>query len=198
MRTEIEVKFADIDIEEVRERLRTAGATCEQPMRLMRRAVIEQKHHEAEKSFIRIRDEGDKATLTYKKRKSDSLHGATEIEVTISDFSTTVELFTAAGWPYNTLQESRRETWSLEGAEVVIDEWPWLRPYIEIEAASETIVRQAAKHLSFDWTEAVFGSVDVLYKRNFPNMSVRGVIDVPDVRFGDPVPSVFGVAANGS
>jgi len=45
--------------------------------------------------------------------------------------------------------------------------------------------------LGFDWKDAVFGSVDVIYERDFPNMSVRGIIDIKDARFGDPVPATF-------
>lgn len=35
MKTEIEVKFVDVDINDVRARLKKAGAVCEQPMRDM-------------------------------------------------------------------------------------------------------------------------------------------------------------------
>ena len=37
MKTEIEVKFADIDIAAIRSALKAAGASCGQPMRLMKR-----------------------------------------------------------------------------------------------------------------------------------------------------------------
>jgi len=53
------------------------------------------------------------------------------------------------------------------------------------------LVRDVAAKLKFDWANAVFGSVDVIYARDFPNMSVRGVIDLRDVRFKDPVPKEF-------
>ena len=195
MKSEIEVKFLDVDIEDIRQRLRTAGAELEQPMRLMKRALIEEPHHVKENSFIRIRDEGDKTTLAFKRRslpdETTTIDSTKEIETTVGDFDTTVEIFAEAGWQYITLQESRRETWHLDSAEVVIDEWPWIQPYIEIEADSEAIVRAVAGKLGFDWSEAVFGSVDVIYQRDFPNMSVRGIIDVKDARFGDPIPATF-------
>lgn len=196
MKAEIEVKFVDVDIDEVRERLEKVGAVCEHPMRLMRRAIIEEEHHAAENIFIRIRDEGDKVTLCLKK-KTKSLAESTvdstyEIETTVGDFETAVEIFKVAGWPYVTYQESRRETWQYGDVEVVIDEWPWINPYIEIEGDSETAIRAAAADLGFDWNTAMFGSVDVIYTRDYPNMTVRGVIDIPEARFADPVPEVFG------
>jgi adenylate cyclase, class 2 len=191
MKTEIEGKFRIKSIEAIREKLQEQQAICEKPMRLMRRALIEEAHHAAENSFIRIRDEGDKITLSYKRRDEETLHGTKEIEVEVSDFDATIELLAAAGWEYITFQESKRETWKLDEAEVVIDEWPWLDPYIEIEAESEEIVRHVADKLGVDWGTANFGSVDNFYRENFPEMSNRGIIDLKEVRFNDPIPAEF-------
>ncbi len=196
MQAEIEVKFVDVDIDDIRTRLQGAGAMLVQPMRNMRRALIEEEHHAAERSFIRIRDEGDKVTLCFKRRtlpdEATTINSVHELETTVGDFDTTVKIFSEAGWHYITYQETRRETWRLGDAEVVIDEWPWLQPMIEIEASSEELVREAATRLGFDWNDAVFGSVDVVYHRDYPNMMVRGIIDVKEARFDDPVPSEFG------
>jgi adenylate cyclase class 2 len=195
MKAEIEVKFLDIDIEDVRRRLEKAGATLEQPMRLMRRVLIEEPHHAKEDSYIRIRDEGNRATLTFKRRSSPdgkgSINDTEEIETTVGDFDTAVSIFSEAGWHYVSNQESKRETWRLDGAEVVIDQWPWINPYIEIEAETEEIVRRVADALGFDWKNAVFGSVNVIFKRDYPNMSVRGIVDIKEGHFGDPVPKEF-------
>jgi adenylate cyclase class 2 len=196
MQAEIEVKFVDIDIDDVRQRLQKAGATLEQPMRDMRRALIEEEQHAAENSFIRIRDEGDKVTIAYKRHPKNfadaTIDGAREIETTIGDFDAAVAIFAASGWHYTTYQESRRETWRLDDAEIVIDEWPWIKPYIEIEANSEQKVKDAATKLGFGWDDAVFGSVDVIYNRDFPDMTVRGVIDIKEARFSNPSPAEFG------
>ncbi len=112
MQTEIEAKFRIASIEEIRAKLIAVDATCIHPMRLMKRALIEEPHHANENSFVRIRDEGDKVTLTYKRREAETIHGQKEVEVVVSDFDKTVELFSAAGWHYTTFQESRRETWT--------------------------------------------------------------------------------------
>ncbi len=196
MKVEIEAKFIDVTIDDVRQRLNKAGAVCEQPMRDMRRALIEEEHHAAENMFIRIRDEGDKVTMCLKKKtkslKESTIDSTYEIETTVGDFDTTIELFKVAGWHYMTYQESRRETWKLNDVEIVIDEWPWINPYIEIEAETEEQVRSVAEQLEFDWNEAMFGSVDVIYARKYPDMTIRGVIDVSEVRFVDEPPQEFG------
>lgn len=195
MQAEIEAKFLNVDIDAVRLSLKSSGASCEQPMRLMQRALIEEPHHFDTHSFIRIRDEGDKVTLTYKKRghrDKNAIDNTAEIEVEVSDFDKTVELFKEAGWEYKTFQESKRETWHLGDVEVVIDEWPWIEPMIEIEADSEEKVRKTAEALGFDWNDAFFSHIDAVYLQRYdfaPNF--RGVIDLKEVRFGDPLPVQF-------
>lgn len=195
MKTEIEVKFLNIDIDAMRETLRAAGAHLEQPMRLMRRVLIEQPEHRDERSFIRIRDQGDKTTLTFKKRSkgTSAIDDTKEIEVDVSDFEHTVEIFRLAGWPPVTYQENRRETWILGDAEVVIDEWPWMQPQIEIEADSEAIVQATAGKLGLEWEDAFYGHIDDAYKTEY-NFApgFRGVIELESVRFQDPVPEKFG------
>lgn len=195
MQAEIEVKFADINVGEIRRLLAAAGATCQQPMRLMKRALIEEPHHAAEHSFVRVRDEGDKVTLTFKRRadpKASTIDSVKELEVEVSDFDKTVQIFAEAGWKYKTFQESRRETWTLDGTEVVIDEWPWLKPYIEIEGESEAALKTAAEKLGLNWRNVIFGHIDALYEREYEFIDgVRGVIDLPEVRFDNPLPRQF-------
>lgn len=195
MKTEIEVKFADIDIEVIRHALNEAGAVCEHPMRLMKRALIEEPHHEKEHSFIRVRDEGNKITLTFKRRTdatASAIDSVKELEVEVSDFDKTVAIFSEAGWHYKTFQESKRETWTLDSTEVVIDEWPWLKPYIEIEGESEQAIRSVAQKLGLSWDVVIFGHIDALYEREYAfKNGIRGVIDLPEVRFGAPLPHDF-------
>lgn len=195
MKTEIEVKFADVDVNAIRHALKAAGAVCEQPMRLMKRALIEEPHHEKDHSFIRVRDEGNKITLTFKRRAdaaASKIDSVKELEVEVSDFDKTVELFKEAGWQYKTFQESKRETWTLDNTEVVIDEWPWLKPYIEIEGENEQVIQAVAKKLGLSWSEVIFGHIDALYERQYEFQDgIRGVIDLPEVRFSDPLPVLF-------
>ncbi len=196
MKTEIEVKFCRIDIDDIRQRLQDAGAQREQPLRLMRRIVIEQPHHRAEHSFIRIRDEGNKTTLTFKRRKTMDIatdaHNTKELEVVVSSFDDTVEIFKEAGWPPVSYQESKRETWKLGDAEVVIDVWPWLDPYIEIEAPTEDIVRSAAVQLGLSWEDAFYGRVEHVYRLQYEIAAgFQGPIDLERLTFDMELPAEF-------
>lgn len=135
MHAEIEVKFIDIAIDEVRGKLEHVGAHCIRPMRLMRRALVETDQMRPIDAFLRLRDEGDKVTLTYKQHLKGGVHAANEIETTVGDFDATKAIIDALGLSFRTYQESRRETWKLG--------------------------------------------------------DVRGVIDIPEVKFGAPLPEAF-------
>lgn len=76
---------------------------------------------------------------------------------------------------------------------MVIDEWPWIDPYIEIEGPSGQAVKSATEQLGFSWSDAVFGHIDAVYERAYTFQNgIRGVIDLQEVRFDDPVPAEFG------
>ncbi len=70
-------------------------------MRLMRRAIIDYGDRRLQvgtpNSYIRVRDEGDKVTLTYKQFASLSIDGAKEVEVVTSSFEDTIKIFTQVG-----------------------------------------------------------------------------------------------------
>jgi adenylate cyclase class 2 len=198
MKTEIEVKFLDVDFNLMREKLTQLNAVCEQPMRLMRRAIIETPELEAKHGFLRIRDEGHKVTLTYKQFHEYSLTGAREIEITVSSFEDTMALLDQAGLTHKSFQESKRETWRLGEVEVVLDEWPWLKPYIEVEGPSEESVREVASQLGFDWTDAVFGSATAAYQVQYPNGDAHQLVNLPVVAFDQPIPAVMSGEKNDS
>jgi adenylate cyclase class 2 len=97
MNPEIEAKFLRVSHEEIRHKLTAAGFICTAPMRLMRRAIIDYADRRLQtgtpNSYIRVRDEGDKVTLTYKQFDSLSVGGAREVEVETSSFADTVKIF---------------------------------------------------------------------------------------------------------
>lgn len=194
MQQEVEAKFLDINHDEVRDRLRQLGANLEKPMRLMRRVMLDYPDSRFQKSNhsrqLRVRDEGDKVTVTYKSR-TDSQY-ADETEFTADSFDVAVQLFENIGLQVYSFQESKRETWHLDDVEVVLDEWPWLNPYIEIEGPDESSIKSAAAKLGFDWTAAYFGTVDTAYKHQYPKIADDDSVgDLPEVRFDTPLPQYF-------
>jgi adenylate cyclase, class 2 len=202
MKTEIEAKFLNVDFDEIRTKLTDLGASLEQPMRLMRRAIVDLPNPSPGSfAFLRVRDEGDKVTMTYKQFDDENLAvtGAQEIEVIVSDFEKTVQLLEHSGLKYKSYQETKRETWCLDDVEIVLDEWPWLNPYIEIEGISEQHIKETARQLGFEWKDAVFGAAPQAYEVQYPHGSPRELINIPRVAFDEPIPDIIsGRKADGS
>lgn len=190
MNTEVEAKFLNAAFDAVRKKLRDTGAECTHPMRVMKRAIIDHPIHT--NAFLRVRDEGDRVTLTYKQFDSLSVSGAKEIETEVASFDAAIRIFEAMNMVIRSVQESKRETWQLDNAEIVLDEWPWLKPYIEIEAPDALTVQQTAETLGFNWYDAVFGDVMAAYRAEYPHLSPDDTIaTLPEVRFGAPLPGML-------
>jgi len=192
MKTEYEVKFLSISHDAIRSKLTEAGAELHQPMRLMKRTIFESPELRSQDSFIRVRDEGHKISLTYKRFETLSFDGAKEIEVEVTSYDDTIAILQETGLTLKSHQESKRETWKLDACEIVLDEWPWLDPYIEIEGPDQITVQATAKKLELKWDDAVFGDVMVAYRAQYPFLSDKiTVSDVREVRFGDPLPEIL-------
>lgn len=188
MTTEIEATFVGTPHDTVRAKLKAAGATCTSPERLIRRTIFDYSDLRLDKqaAWVRLRDEGEAVTLTYKQRNTETIDGMKEIEVAVSDYEQTKALLLAIGLAIKAEQETKREVWELDGAEVMLDTWPWLEPITEIEGQSEAAVKALAERLGFAWGQAIFDSADKLYQLVF-DVS-RTEISTCPITFG-PVPA---------
>lgn len=166
MSTEIEAKFLRTDHDTIRAHLKELGAICTHPSRLMKRLTIDypdQRLRKTANGWVRIRDEGDKITLTYKQLNTRSLHGMQEIELIVDDFDKAEAFLKAVGMQRYAYQETKRESWRLDGVEIDLDEWPWIHPFVEVEGPDEVSVWQVVEKLGLDRAQAKFGSVEIAY-----------------------------------
>jgi len=187
MQPEIEAKFLNVNHDELRAKLKELGATCRQPMRLMRRrnfdlpdGGLERRH-----GWVRVRDEGDKITLSYKQLDDRSLQGMKEVLVVVNDFEAASNFLQAIGLVVKANEETRRESWELDGVEIDLDEWPWIKPFVEIEAQDEKSVWNIAKRLGLRPGDAKHGSVEIAYQAEYDVTEEETY--VPELLFG-PVP----------
>lgn len=196
MKTEIEAKILQIDPKEVRKQLAAIGATCKQPMQLMRRVIFSTPEMSKKESFVRVRDEGYRIAVTYKQYLSQDFSGAREIEFTASSYDDAVAFMEAVGIKVQSAQEARREIWLLDDVEIVIDEWPWIQPYLEVEGPNEARVQEVVEQLGFEWSQAKFGDIMTAYRHEYPNTGETAsdmVYNLPSVRFEDVPPAILKV-----
>jgi adenylate cyclase class IV len=137
---EFEAKSLDVEPDELADRILRVGGR-RMGDRLMRRYVYDIRTGD-ESRWIRLRDDGTATTLTVKEIAHD---GTTETEVVVSDFEVTDALLGRIGFQAKSYQENRRVSFELQGAQLEIDWWPLIPPYLEIEGQSrEHVVRVGA------------------------------------------------------
>lgn len=195
MQQEIEAKFVSVDHENLRDKLKSTGANCTHPMRLMTRVVMDypdQRLQKERNGWVRIRDEGDKVTCTYKEAEEGQFGAAREIEFTVGSYEKAIEMFKALGLATQSEQQSKRETWEYQGVQIVLDEWPWLEPFVEIEGPDEASVYRVSEALGFAWDKAVFGTVISLYRQAYPAIqSDAQVAAIASISFDHEKPDWF-------
>lgn len=169
---EIEVKFINIDVSKVEAKLREIGATKEFD-RIYRRKVYDYPdlRLNAQHSWVRVRDEGDKITFGFKQRTgatgsdgSSNDGGMDEVEVEVSDFEKTALLLEKIGLKRKFYEENRRVRWVKGDIEFDIDTWPLLDPYLKIEAKSWEQIDQAIKLLGLDPADKKIFSTHQVYR----------------------------------
>ncbi|MDP3772564.1 MAG: CYTH domain-containing protein [bacterium] len=168
MKTEFEATFYPILKDEMHARLVHVGALLIRPEFLQTRTVFNLPPERGiVGGWLRVRDEGDRVTLSLKMIDGTGIAGQRELQLVVNSFADAEELLVMLGCTKKSYQESRRELWRLDGADIMIDEWPFLEPFVEIEGESEELVRNGAERLGFDYGTAIFDSVTALYAQKY-------------------------------
>ncbi|HEU5004755.1 MAG TPA: CYTH domain-containing protein [Candidatus Saccharimonadales bacterium] len=152
---EIEVKFLNIDVEEIESKLKSLGAKKEFDQKYRRKVYdYPDLRLNDQGAWIRVRDEGSQVTMGFKQRKmsDDGANdvGMKEIEIKVDSFDKAWQFLEAVGLKQKFYEENRRVRWTLDTIEFDIDYWPLLKPYLEIEAGSWKDIDKAIKILDLN------------------------------------------------
>jgi adenylate cyclase, class 2 len=184
MKTELEATFLNIDKSLLREKLKQKGAELAKPEFLQKRTVFRfPRGHEIENGWVRVRDEGDKVTMSVKVIQGKTIENQKESCIVVDNYSESVEFLKTIGCTEKSYQETKRELWILNGCEVTIDEWPFLEPFTEIEGSSEDAIREVSELLEFDYSTAFFGAAGSLIAEKYNISEDRVNNHTPLIRF---------------
>lgn len=176
METEYEATFINVNKDEVRERLTQAGAALIKPEFLQKRIPFHLPGDKrSDDAWLRVRDEGDKITLSLKIVNSEKIEDQKELCLQVDNFDNAVDLLKSIGCEPKAYQETKRELWMLGEVEITIDEWPFLEPFVEVEGKSEKEVREVSEKIGFKYSDALFCEVTKLYRMKYG-------ADAPDIR----------------
>ena len=189
MDVEFEATFANIDKNETRTKLVKAGGQLIKPEFLQMRSVFSlPKGNEIPGAWLRVRNESDKVTMSLKIVNGSKIEDQKEIYLVVNNAKAAEEFLETLGCKRKAFQESKRELWKLDDVEVTLDEWPFLEPFVEIEGKSEKSVKKACKKLNFNYEQAIFGAVDVLYAKKY-NISKEQINEkTPLIKFNSKNP----------
>lgn len=176
MNTEYEVKILNINVEEIKKKLLKAGAK-KLAERNMRRYVYD-VDPDKKGTWIRLRDNGEKTTLTLKEIQHAGIDGTKEIEIIVDDFDNTNLLLNKLGFFHKAYQENKRTSYTLDGCEIEIDTWPKLPAYLEIEGKSKEDVSRVVKLLGFKMSDTTSIGVEKVYQKYSLNIN-----DFKELRF---------------
>lgn len=184
MNIEYEATFLNIDKDEMRAKLKAVGAELVRPEFMQKRVVFRlPRGHEIEGGWLRVRDEGDKITMSLKIVDGAQIENQKEICLKVDSFDEAVNMLEIIGCERKAFQESRRELWKLNDVEITIDEWPFLEPFVEVEGNSEELVKVVSEKLGFDYSQAYFGAVDGLYEKKYGVSKDRINNQTSEIRF---------------
>lgn len=117
--------------------------------------------------WVRMRKTGDETTITIKKIISSKgiygINDVNELEFEIPSIEFGKEFLSDLGYFFDRHQSKMRIAYDYKNTEIVIDKWPFLEPYIEVEGKNETDILEVVSDLGFKEDEALVINTDDLY-----------------------------------
>ena len=117
--------------------------------------------------WVRLRKSNDKVELTVKHiydKNNDKIQKVKEFEIQVSDLDETNKLLEEVGLVRRNYQEKIRYSYVYKSAEIELDIWPNLEPYMEIECDDATVIDEIVSLLEFDDKRIVSMNTEGLYR----------------------------------
>ena len=176
---EIEAVFIEINKDEIEEKLKKVGAKKIKDIHYKITAYdFKDKRLDKDNSWVRLRDDGERVKMTFKKRlgvtsqdgtTNDS--GMEEVEVAVDDYESTRLFLNKIGLIEKHETEKKRTRWQKGSVIFDIDTWPSIPTYLEIEANSWDDIDSGAKLLGLNPDDKKVCSANQIYMIYGMNMS---------------------------
>lgn len=161
---EIEAHFLEVDISQIRKRLKKVGAE-ELGEDYLHEIIFYDKAltWKDKPCLLRMRSRKGITTLSFKDFQNVENDNSSkvnqvvkEIELSVDDWDQAKLLLESIGLVAYREQEKKRHSYQFDDVLVDIDTWPSIPSYVEIEGPSHKKVQEVAEKLGFDWKDAVF------------------------------------------
>ncbi|MEK7128721.1 MAG: CYTH domain-containing protein [Patescibacteria group bacterium] len=168
MNKEIEVRFLEIDKNELIKKLTKLGAIDNGETTLNEIIFYDPElSWLKERRFVRLRTIGNITNLTYKSNKDQTVDSAYEVEFSITEPQEAVKFLEGIGLVAYRHQEKKRHTFVAKDIVIDIDTWPKIPTYVEFEGPSEESLKNFSKLLGFSWSSAVFDDARGVIEKHY-------------------------------
>ncbi len=173
MQKEIELRIVDINRNEAVKRLREIHAR-HVAFRRFKRVEVRLIANPTLKRWIRLRTDGRTTRFAIKENRGMK-ENVYEHEIDVSDFKEMGKMMLKV-FPNNlkAYVKSDRDEYTLDGAEITINKWPGIPPFMEIEGKSKRHVKSVWKKLRLKG-RPIGNIFDVyrLYNKDFIKVNVK-------------------------
>ena len=163
MEIEYEVRILEINVDQIKQKLSEIGAKFVSEKNFKR--YVYDLIPKTKNSWIRLRTDGTKTTLTYKQIDSDKIDGTSELEFEVQDFEKTHLFLETIGNKTKNFQENKRISYKLNNVEIEIDTWKNIPTYLEIDAKTKKEVEEVVKLLGFEMKNTTSLGVKKLHEK---------------------------------
>lgn len=176
---EVEVKLLDINPDAVEKKLLELGAKKTFSGLVTVNYFDKENGEIREKGdLLRVRQFGDDRTeVCYKanKRVEEGFKVCDEYHLSGSSFAEAVKLFKNLGYIVTCAYEKRRTSLLFRGLEIVIDQYPKISPFIEIEGTDTEAIEQVIQDLGLTENERSSRAIGGLLREKYPEVQLNGL-----------------------
>ncbi|MBQ2873068.1 MAG: CYTH domain-containing protein [Bacilli bacterium] len=161
MKSEYEVRFLDIDKDNLIEKLESLNAKF--IGNWLQKRYIYDFNPVLSNKWIRLRTNGEVSTLTIKEITNTKIDGTKELEIVVSDFEKTNKILEELGYHARSIQMNKRIRYMLDDVEIDIDTWPRINTFVEFEGKNEDSIKDVVKKLNMNFEERTTQDVQSIY-----------------------------------
>ncbi len=167
---EIELKFLNINIEEIKEKLNKLWAILKYDNTIESHSFLADGFHWADSNmkFLRVRKNSDDVRITYKDpTKQWHMTNRQEIEIKVDDFNTAISLLEKLNFKKDDIFIKHRIHYELWNIHFELDTVPGIPTYLEIETQSENDMKEICIKLWLDILDGKKWSIFEILPKKF-------------------------------
>ena len=163
---EFETRFINLDESDILLKLKKIGAEKTGTF-FFKEWIFKHKNWIDDNRRIRVRTDGKTTWLTYKSNKTWEVDSTEEVELEVESADMMVKFLKSIDIPFARYAEKEIVRYQKDDILFEINHWPKIPMVFEIESTSEKRVRDGAKLLGLNWSDAIFESQGVVHRKHY-------------------------------